>query len=83
MNFRIKVIFQYVSAWHDSAYTDVIGDRCGCFPLWVVADHRTPHARLMDFLIKVETLLCQYELQEYQLLWFICVYYTDLFYQKY
>ena len=49
MNFRIKVIFHYVSgsAWHewphDSAYQDVIGD--------AITVHRTTRARL-DFLIK-------------------------------
>ena len=26
MNFCINVIFNYVRVWHDSAYTDVVGD---------------------------------------------------------
>ena len=37
MNFHIKVIFHYVSAWDDSAYQDVIGDDCGRLPLWALA----------------------------------------------
>ena len=70
-NFRIKVIFHYVSAWASEM-------GCGCLPLSELAVHRISHARLSDLLIKVKTLLCQCELQEYQLLYFICVYHTDL-----
>ena len=66
MNFRIKVIFRNVSAWHESPVPDVIGDGRGCLRLWSLADRRTSHARLIDFLIEDETLLCQSELQEYQ-----------------
>ena len=44
MNFCIKVIFHFVSAWHDSAYPDVIGGGCGCLLLYALADHRTSHA---------------------------------------
>ena len=85
MNFRIKMIFYYVSAPHESANPDVIGDGCGCLALCMgaIAVHRTSHALLMDFLIRVETLLCQCELQEYLSLCFICVYHSDLFYLKY
>ena len=40
--------FHYASAWHDSAYPDVIGDGCGC----LLAVETTVHTQLMDFLIK-------------------------------
>ena len=44
MNFRIKLIFHYVSAWQLSVQPDVIRDRCGCLALWALAVHRTSHA---------------------------------------
>ena len=37
MNFRIKVIFYYVSAWQLSVQPDVIRDVCRCLPLWALA----------------------------------------------
>ena len=39
MNFRIKVIFHYASAWQLSFQPDVIEMGCGSLPLWALAVH--------------------------------------------
>ena len=46
MNFRINVIFHYVSAWQLSGQPDVIIDGSVCLPLWAVAVPRTSHCMI-------------------------------------
>ena len=57
MNFHIKVIFHFVSAWHANSLSPVptkMSSEMGMavLPLWALAVHRNSHPRLMDFLIK-------------------------------
>ena len=51
-DFHYVRLCEWVGTPVASAFPDVIGDGCGCLPLWALVVHRTSHARLMDFLIK-------------------------------
>ena len=68
MNFRIKVIFHYVSAWQLGVQPDVIRDGCRCLPLWALAVPPQNFSCMINGLPdkKVEILQCQCELQECQ-----------------
>ena len=88
MNFRrMKMIIHYVNT---VTFTVLLGKTVSSqrSSEMRVAIYRSLRLQSIDFSCminglpdkKVEALQCQCELQEYQLLYFICVYHTDLFY---